>query len=92
MRCRLSSANDPHAIRFILVRIDVNDDHNNDWTDGTDGMPSLLSIFDPIRNDHMQWIIPNALSKFESDTVFRQISSGLLRIPFEAHISSMYVQ
>lgn len=70
----------------------MNNNHDDDCADHTNRMPSLLSIFDPIRNDDMQGIIPNALSELESDAVFGQVSSGLVQIPFEVHVSFMYVQ
>ncbi len=53
--------------------------------DHPDGMPSLLSILDPIRDDDVQGIVENVLRKSEIHGVLDEVPSRFLRVPFESH-------
>jgi len=55
----------------------VNHKQESDRPDDADRVPALLSILEPIRQDKMQWIIPNALCKFEGNAMFGEICSRL---------------
>lgn len=55
----LSGAYDPHPILVPRIGIGVNHKQQDDRPDNSDGVPALLSVFDPVRQDDMQRIISN---------------------------------
>lgn len=54
-----------------------------------DRMPSLLTIFKPVRHDEMKRIIEHLLGKVERDTVLGKVAPSFFRIPFELQSSTI---
>lgn len=65
----------------------MDNDEQDHGPNHPDRMPALLAAFDPIRQDHVQGIIPNPLRRLEMDAMLGKVGSGLCFIPFKPHAS-----
>jgi hypothetical protein len=58
----------------------VNDKQDGDRADRSNGVPSLIPILEPIRDDDVQGIVPNALREIEGDAMRGAILSCFLGV------------
>src|SRR5690348_14685077 len=63
----------------------MHNDQGEHRADKAYGMPPLLAVYEPIGNDHMQWIVPDPLGEVKGDIVLREVDPSLLAIPLEAN-------
>ena len=47
----------------------VHDKQNGDRTDHSDCVPTLLAVFDAIRQDYMKRVVPNSRREFKRNAV-----------------------
>ncbi len=83
MRRRFPRTNDPNPLLIFVVWVGMDNRQHHHSLDHPDRVPSLLTIFKPVRHDEMKRIIENLLSEIERDTVLSEIAPSLLRIPFK---------
>lgn len=57
MARRFAGTDDPHPLLVVGIRVDVNDHQEGNRTNYPDRMPSLVAVFDAIRDDDMQGVI-----------------------------------
>ena len=62
----------------------MHNNQNEHWTHKADSVPALPAIYDPVWNDHMQWIVPDPLGEIKGDIMLREVNPGLIGIPLEA--------
>ena len=74
MRRRFPRTNDPNPLLIFVVRIGMDDEQHHYSLDHPDRVPSLLTIFKPVRHDEMKRIIENFLSEIERNTVLGEIA------------------
>ena len=86
MRCRFPGSNDPNTFIIITIRISMNNQQDDYGFDHPDRMPSLLTVFEPVRHDQKKRVIEDSLGEIECDAVLSKIAPSLLRIPFEPAI------
>lgn len=56
-----------------------------------DGVPPLLTVDHPVRDNDMQRVIPDSACRLEGDVVLGEVGSRFGGIPFELHAASLYV-
>jgi len=66
----------------------MDDDEHDDCADQADGVPSLLAVLEPIRDDDMERVVPYGDRQFERHPVLCTICAGFLGIPIELHADS----
>lgn len=69
----------------------MHDYEQRNGSDDADGMPPLLIVDHPVRDDDMQRVIPDSACQLEGDVVLGEVGSRFGRIPFELHAASLYV-
>lgn len=75
MRGRPSGADDPHQGFIVGIRIRVDHNQDRNWPDHPDGVPPLFPIFEPIRHNDVQGIVPDRLGEVESHPVLLRDSA-----------------
>jgi len=81
MGCCLSGADDTNDTIVITRRIGVHHHKHQNRANHAQGVPTMFTIFKPVRYDHMEWIAPDVFRKFKGNMVFNTVFKRLFRIP-----------
>ncbi|ESZ25682.1 hypothetical protein X734_18335 [Mesorhizobium sp. L2C084A000] len=89
MRCRFPSTNDPNPFFIFATGVGMHNQQYRDSLNHPDRVPSLLTIFKPVRHDEMERIIEHLSCKIKGDAVLGKIAPRFFRIPFKLQSSTI---